>query len=144
MPTDGGLAAWGVPLPSSSAGSCASASVPLPLAEAPGEALPMRWVGRWGTQGLLPWTVPCLGPGAGWCCRPGRAPQPPLPRAPHGACSLCGPRSQRRASPPLLSLPALPNNGGPGSSGCSFEFKCSQPLVYKNNNCVLQTQLCKK
>lgn len=34
---------------------------------------------------------------------------------------------------PVLPLSALPNNGGPASLGCSFEFKCSQPLVYKNN-----------
>lgn len=131
-----------VPLPSMGTGSCVSASVPHPLTEAPGGALPMRWVCGWGTCGAAPMDhapAPCSGPWGPQALAGAPGPVPcPAAASPLGhpgtAPARCVAPAPRRELPlPLLCLPALPNNGGPGSLGSSFEFKCSQPLVYKNN-----------
>lgn len=105
--------------------------------------MPVRWVvdGEHGRAAPMYHPVsPCLG-------RSGPKPWlvlwPPhavplrclSPRAPSSmAPAHCVASIPSRELPlPVLPLPALPNNDGPGSLGCSFEFKCGQPSVYKNN-----------
>lgn len=102
--------------------------------------MPVSWVGGWGTRGAAPMDhTPTLflGPLRALAGAGGPVPCPaaasPLGHPGTAPARCVGPVPSGELPLPLLCLPALPNNGGPGSLGWSFEFKCSQPFVYKNN-----------
>lgn len=109
--------------------SCVLASLgPIPLLSAWGDSRPRDgWVdgihGGWAPSMYHP-ASPWSGH-RGWQAlvgamgTPCRAPRSPLPLGTprHGACSLCGPCSQRRASPPRPPSPCSSQQWWPGQLG---------------------------